>query len=70
MVRLMEPDVDIVPYFNGSSECVIEPAYLLKGALAEARDAFLTVLDRYMLANLAELRRRISALFPAEPRLA
>jgi Rrf2 family transcriptional regulator, nitric oxide-sensitive transcriptional repressor len=68
VVRLMEPDMDIVPCFNDSSECVIEPACLLKGALAEARDAFLTVLDRYTLADLAKPRRRLSALFPVEPR--
>jgi hypothetical protein len=39
-----------------------------RGALAEARDAFLTVLDRYTLADLAKPRRRLSALFPVEPR--
>ena len=68
VVRLMEPDMDIVPCFNDSSGCVIEPACLLKGALAEARDAFLAALDRYTLADLAKPRRRLSALFPVEPR--
>jgi hypothetical protein len=38
-----------------------------RGALAEARDAFLTVLDHYTLADLAKPRCRLSALFP-EPR--
>jgi len=46
VVRLMEPDMDIVPCFNEASGCVIDPACLLKGALAEARDAFLAALDR------------------------
>jgi Rrf2 family nitric oxide-sensitive transcriptional repressor len=68
VVRLMEPDMDIVACFNDSSFCVIEPACLLKGALAEARDAFLAALDRYTLADLAKPRRRLSALFPVEPR--
>ena len=68
VVRLMEPDMDIVACFNDSSGCVIEPACLLKGALAEARDAFLAALDRYTLADLAKPRRRLSALFPVEPR--
>jgi Rrf2 family transcriptional regulator, nitric oxide-sensitive transcriptional repressor len=68
VVRLMEPDMDIVPCFNDASGCVIEPACLLKGALAEARDAFLATLDRYTLADLAKPRRKLSALFPVEVR--
>jgi Rrf2 family nitric oxide-sensitive transcriptional repressor len=68
VVRLMEPDMDIVPCFNDASACVIEPACLLKGVLTEARDAFLTVLDRYTLADIAKPRRRLSALLPFEPR--
>ena len=68
VVRLMEPDMDIVPCFNDASACVIEPACLLKGALTEARDAFLAVLDRYTLADIAKPRRRLSALLPLEPR--
>jgi Rrf2 family nitric oxide-sensitive transcriptional repressor len=67
VVRLMEPDMDIVPCFNDSRSCVIEPACLLKGALAEARDAFLAALDRYTLADLVKPRRRLSALFRDEP---
>ena len=68
VVRLMEPDMDIVPCFNDASFCVIEPACLLKGALAEARDAFLAALDHYTLADLVKPRRRLSALLPVEPR--
>lgn len=60
--------MDIVPCFNDASACVIEPACLLKGALTEARDAFLAVLDRYTLADIAKPRRRLSALLPLEPR--
>ena len=60
VVRLMEPDMDIVPCF--------EPACPFKGVLGEARDAFLAALDRYTLADLAKPRRRLSALFPVEPR--
>lgn len=68
VVRLMEPDMDIVPCLNNASGCVIESACLLKDQLAEARDAFLAALDRYTLADLAKPRRRLSALFPIEPR--
>jgi Rrf2 family nitric oxide-sensitive transcriptional repressor len=68
VVRLMELDMDIVPCFNDCSGCVIERGCLLKGALAEARDAFLAALDRYTLADLAQPRRRLSTLFPVGPR--
>lgn len=66
VIRLMEPDIDIVPCFNDSSGCVIEPACLLKSALAEAWDAFLAALDCYTLADIAKPRRRLSTLFPVE----
>lgn len=68
VVRLMEPGMNIVPYFNDASACVIEPAGLVKGALAEARDAFLKVLGRYTLADIAKPWRRLFALFPLAPR--
>jgi Rrf2 family nitric oxide-sensitive transcriptional repressor len=68
VVRLMEPDMDIVPCFNDANACVIESACLLRGALAEARDAFLETLDRYTLADLVKPRRRLSALFSIKER--
>jgi Rrf2 family nitric oxide-sensitive transcriptional repressor len=66
VVRRMEADLDIVPCFNAAGACAIEPACILKGALDEALDAFLAVLDRHTLADLARPRRRLSALFPLE----
>lgn len=70
VVRLMEPDMDIAPCFNDANACVIESACPLRGALAEARDAFLETLDRHTLAGLARPRRGLSALFSIEERLA
>jgi Rrf2 family nitric oxide-sensitive transcriptional repressor len=68
IVRHMEPDLDIVPCFNASSACIIEPACILKGALDEALDAFLDVLDHYTLADLVTPRRKLAALLKAKPR--
>ena len=68
IVRRTEPDLDLVPCFNASGACIIEPACILKGALDEALDAFLAVLDRYTLADLVTPRRKLAALFKAEPR--
>jgi Rrf2 family nitric oxide-sensitive transcriptional repressor len=70
VVRRMEPDLDIVPCFNASGACVIQPACILKGALDEALDAFLAVLDRYTLADLTTARRKLFAMFPVEARTA
>lgn len=67
VIRVMESDMDIVLCFNDSSGCVIESACLLKGALADAQDAFLTALDCYSLSDIAKPRRRLSTLFPVEP---
>lgn len=52
VVRKMEPHFNIVECFsNDSPTCNIEPICKLKGALNEASLAFLTVLDKYTLAD-------------------
>ena len=54
IVRRMEADFALVECFRGGKGgCVIAPACRLKGMLAEALDAFLMVLDRYTLHQLA-----------------
>jgi Rrf2 family nitric oxide-sensitive transcriptional repressor len=68
VVRRMEPDFNLVPCFNASNSCVIEPACVLKGALGEARDAFLAVLERYTLADLVASRRKLAVLLEHEAR--
>ncbi|AWN45149.1 Rrf2 family transcriptional regulator [Methylobacterium terrae] len=51
VVRQMEEDLTLVECF-GAGACAITPACRLRVALGEALAAFLTVLDRYTLADL------------------
>ena len=67
IVRRTEPDLDLVPCFNASGACIIEPACILKGALDEALDAFLAVLDRYTLADLVRPQRKLATLLNVQP---
>lgn len=54
VIRDLEP-LDIVTCF-GEGGCVIAPACDLRAVLAEAMNAFLTVLDRYTIADLMQQR--------------
>ncbi|HEX5006732.1 MAG TPA: Rrf2 family transcriptional regulator [Hyphomonadaceae bacterium] len=65
VVRRMEGDIRIVECFSSESGCLISGACRLKGALHEALDAFLNVLDRYTLADLTK-SPRLRALLHAE----
>ena len=62
IVRRTEPDFDLVPCFNTSDACVIEPDCILKGALDQARRAFLAMLDCCTLADLARPQRKLATL--------
>ena len=62
LVRRMEPDMELVACFGASGTCTIQPSCVLKGALAEALDAFTAVLDRYTLADLIAPRAKLSSL--------
>ena len=62
VVRRSEPDMELVACFGGSGDCPIEGACVLTGALREALDAFLAVLDRYTLADLIAPSQRLAAL--------
>lgn len=54
VLRRMEGDMRLVDCFSGEpGACLISGACRLKGVLHEALDAFLAVLDRYTLADLA-----------------
>lgn len=60
VVRHAEPDLALVPCFEaGGGGCPILPCCGLKGVLAEARAAFLAVLDR---SSIADLTARPAAL--------
>lgn len=63
VVRDTEPDMALVPCFEPvCASCPIVPACGLRGALHEARSAFLHVLDRYTLADLAGNATELRAL--------
>lgn len=63
VIRRTEPDLILVECFDrASSHCRIQPACVLSGALREALEAFLSVLDGYTLADLAKPRQELAAL--------
>jgi Rrf2 family transcriptional regulator, nitric oxide-sensitive transcriptional repressor len=56
VVRRSEADLELVPCFGSQGDCVIQPDCVLAGAVDEALQAFLAVLDRYTLADLVRPR--------------
>jgi Rrf2 family nitric oxide-sensitive transcriptional repressor len=57
--RVTEPDFNLVECFDRETNtCPIAPACGLKGVLFEARDAFLSVLDKYTLADVTKRSRK------------
>ena len=62
VVRRTEVDMDLVPCFGDTGSCAISGACLLKGILDEALTQFLTVLDRYTLADLITPHQPLYAL--------
>jgi Rrf2 family nitric oxide-sensitive transcriptional repressor len=68
VVRQTEPDLALVPCFDGvNAPCAITPACKLRGALHEARAAFLRVLDSYTLADLTQNRAALHQLLALPP---
>lgn len=57
LVRDTEPDLGLVECFRDDNACTITPACRLQPILGEALAAFLSVLDRYTLADLLGQRR-------------
>ncbi len=63
VVRCTEPDMALTPCFQTiDAHCPIVPGCVLRSALQEASDAFLGVLDRYTLADLAVGGPRLRSL--------
>lgn len=63
VVRSTEEDLSLVDCFQSTGgNCRIEPACVLKQALGEALEAFLSVLDAYTLADLLEPRPALLTL--------
>lgn len=69
VLRDTEEGFDVVECLQpGRADCRIAPACVLKGALSEARDAFLAVLDRHTLADLLAPARPLAKLLAVPPR--
>ena len=62
VVRRTEPDLALAPCFDTERGCVIQGRCVLEHALGDALGAFLAVLDRYTLADLATPRQKLAAL--------
>ncbi len=67
VLRSTEDNFDIVECMDGG-DCRIERTCVLRHALAEARDAFLKVLDGYTLAQLLEPARTLAKVLLAPRR--
>ena len=67
VVRRTEPDMALVACFDDAETCAIGQACVLRSALHQALAAFLTVLDRYTLADLVAPRRRLAVLLGIAP---
>lgn len=52
VVRKTEVDFALVECLQSGDNCLLTPACRLKGVLAEATHAFITVLDNYTIADL------------------
>jgi Rrf2 family transcriptional regulator, nitric oxide-sensitive transcriptional repressor len=62
VVRETEDELDVLGCLNRTGYCRIESACVLRGAVRDAVDAFLAVLDRYTLADLIAPRQTLSQL--------
>ena len=66
VVRALEPDMNLVECFSPlTNTCRISPACRLKGALLQARRAFLESLDAYTLADVVGDPDALRALWAA-----
>ncbi len=63
VVRHTEPDMALVPCFEPiHADCAIRPSCILRGALDQARLAFIEALDAYTLKDLVQPRGRLQTL--------
>jgi Rrf2 family transcriptional regulator, nitric oxide-sensitive transcriptional repressor len=68
ILREMEKDAALVECLRADGgACVITRACRLRGVFLEAREAFLQVLDRYTLADVAGNRAELAALLNLSP---
>jgi len=62
VVRDTEHQLDVIGCMGHKDYCPIERVCVLRGALRDATDAFLAVLDSHTLADLIKPRRVLSSL--------
>ncbi len=62
LVQLLEPDLHLAVCFTDAPDCRIREACRFRTALLEAREAFITSLDRWSLADLAEPQAELRRL--------
>ncbi len=67
VVRRVEPDMRIAPCFSDAESCAIRPECVLREALQEALASFLSVLDRYTLADLLARPAALAQLLGIQP---
>jgi Rrf2 family transcriptional regulator, nitric oxide-sensitive transcriptional repressor len=67
VVRDTEDNLNVVGCLEQRSYCRIERACVLRGALREATDAFLAVLDAYTLADLIKPHKSLASLLQLDP---
>ncbi len=65
VLRATEEDFHLVECFRDENACCITPACRLKGALREALEAYLEVLDEWTLAELVTSPKRLAARLTA-----
>jgi len=68
VARWAEGDGALVECFGSGNACCITSACVLRSALAEAREAFFTVLDGYTLAELTRPGLALDRLLGLAPR--
>lgn len=67
VVRQTEEELDIVECFDDErNQCILSPACRLKGVLKEALNAYLSVLDKYTLADLLINIDELKVLFQSD----
>lgn len=67
VVRDTEDNLSIVGCLERRGYCQIERACVLRGALHEATEAFLAVLDTYTLADLIKPHKSLASLLQLDP---
>ncbi|HAU0965798.1 Rrf2 family transcriptional regulator [Legionella israelensis] len=68
LIIQLEPHFDLVPCFNKEkATCCIAPVCKLKSVLHEAQAAFMSVLERYTLADVVFNKAELSLLLNMKP---